>query len=460
MKRNNLQQSIFLFLGYSSKILPIKRSQETWPSIRILNTSLLFSLAAAATNFHGIKLAQTTYNFPSYFVVYFSKMVPMKRSHLKIEGQNLSVKIILMPGSLAGALAYEEAGLAGTLLCRTLAGLSRDQQALCRRQPDATWTALQGLRMAHNECQLQFRSQRWNCSTLSPRGLAGLAGNPQGAALMRAVLSTTAIPISKSVSPGFRESAFAHAIAAAGVTHAISRACARGQLLDCGCDHSEVSDSGRLSWVGARALGPLGASSGTSSGTSSSPPGAATFPAARWKWSGCSHNVYFGGDFAKAFLDGRRPAADIQARVEQHNGRAGRLAVKNNMQVRCKCHGVSGSCELRTCWRAAPDFRLVGTALKERFQGAVLVDQSNLGGGHPLLRERGANRANRRPPNRPYRQRPKRRPRPRRRPARDLSLDLLYLQRSPNFCDRDASVGFPGTAGRRYFCRYKTTVLG
>ncbi|XP_034232163.1 uncharacterized protein LOC117640053 [Thrips palmi] len=82
------------FMGYSSKILPIKRSQETWPSIRILNTSLLFSLAAAATNFHGIKLAQTTYNFPSYFVVYFSNMLPMKRSHLKIEGQNLSVKII------------------------------------------------------------------------------------------------------------------------------------------------------------------------------------------------------------------------------------------------------------------------------------------------------------------------------------------------------------------------------
>lgn len=89
---------------------------------------------------------------------------------------------------LAGALAYEEAGLAGALLCRTLPGLSRDQQTLCRRQPDATWTALQGLRMAAAECQQQFRSQRWNCSTLSPYGpRAGLAaGNPQSAALLRA----------------------------------------------------------------------------------------------------------------------------------------------------------------------------------------------------------------------------------------------------------------------------------
>ena len=74
--------------------------------------------------------------------------------------------------------------------------------------------------------------------------------------------------------------------------------------------------SGRLSWVGARALGNSA--------------GAKNFPAARWKWSGCSHNVLFGGDFAKAFLDGRRQATDIQARVNQHNNRAGRLVGARN----------------------------------------------------------------------------------------------------------------------------------
>nr|CAD7206087.1 unnamed protein product [Timema douglasi] len=42
------------------------------------------------------------------------------------------------------------------------------------------------------------------------------------------------------------------------------------------------------------------------------------------------------------------------------------------MQVRCKCHGMSGSCELKTCWKAAPDFRVVGQALKEKFRSAVL----------------------------------------------------------------------------------------
>lgn len=97
------------------------------------------------------------------------------------------------------------------------------------------------------------------------------------------------------------------------------------------------------------------------------------------------------------------------------------------MQTRCKCHGMSGSCELKTCWKAAPDFRAVGSLLKERFRTAVMVDQSNLGRGSPLLVPR------RRPR---YRKRKRQRKR-----KRDLSTELLYYQRSPNFCENNVQVG-------------------
>ncbi|KAI9523149.1 hypothetical protein NQZ68_030193 [Dissostichus eleginoides] len=46
-------------------------------------------------------------------------------------------------------------------------------------------------------------------------------------------------------------------------------------------------------------------------------------------------------------------------------------AVRRFMSLECKCHGVSGSCSVRTCCLAMADFRLTGDHLKKRrIQGA------------------------------------------------------------------------------------------
>jgi hypothetical protein len=41
---------------------------------------------------------------------------------------------------------------------------------------------------------------------------------------------------------------------------------------------------------------------------------------------------------------------------------------------------------MKTCWRAVPDFRVVGKSLKDKFRSAVLVDQSNLANRDPKTR--------------------------------------------------------------------------
>lgn len=48
-------------------------------------------------------------------------------------------------------------------------------------------------------------------------------------------------------------------------------------------------------------------------------------------------------------------------------------AVIRNVNRKCKCHGMSGSCEMQTCWKATPDFKEVGNRLKRKYRAARKV---------------------------------------------------------------------------------------
>ena len=115
--------------------------------------------------------------------------------------------------------------------------------------------------------------------------------------------------------PGYRESAFAYAISSAGVAHSVARACSMGKLMACGCDPASYRAADRhrpgfrLGSKGTKGL--------------NMPPQQRT--RSRWKWGGCSHNLDFGVDFSKSFLDSREKAGDIQSRINLHNNQAGRL---------------------------------------------------------------------------------------------------------------------------------------
>lgn len=50
--------------------------------------------------------------------------------------------------------------------------------------------------------------------------------------------------------------------------------------------------------------------------------------------------------------------------MNEHNNRAGREVLANSLRRECKCHGVSGACEMRTCWDAVPPFRVINSGIK------------------------------------------------------------------------------------------------
>uniref|UniRef100_UPI0037E881CD wingless-type MMTV integration site family, member 4b n=1 Tax=Semicossyphus pulcher TaxID=241346 RepID=UPI0037E881CD len=260
--------------------------------------------------------------------------------------------------------------VSGAAPCARLRGLTPGQVGVCRARGEVMESVRKAAEMVIEECQHQFRNRRWNCSTTA-RGI-----NVFG----------------RVMNQGTREAAFVHALSSAAVAVAVTRACTRGELERCGCDRK------------VRGVSPEG-----------------------FQWSGCSDNLSYGVAFSQTFVDEPERAKGLSAGrplMNLHNNEAGRKAILHNMQVECKCHGVSGSCELRTCWKVMPPFRRVGVVLKERFDGATEVRLTRIGSRTALL------------PRDPQVKPP-------------AARDLLYLSPSPDFCHLDPDNGIPGTAGRR-----------
>ncbi|CAF1075366.1 unnamed protein product [Didymodactylos carnosus] len=299
--------------------------------------------------------------------------------------------------------------------CSSLTGLSTGQKQICLLHADHMPIVSQGTAKGIQECQFQFQDRHWNCSIVHD-------GTVFGGVLKQAN----------------RETAFANAISSAGVTYAVSRACKQGLLKSCTC--SRTSRPKNLP--------------------------------RDWSWGGCGDNVDYGYRFSRDFVDTpeneikldilpispilvdtinntltlndysiindhsllkkRREMnrRKVRRQMNLHNNEAGRRAVYRLTRVVCKCHGVSGSCSLRTCYQQLPTFREIGLFLKEKYDSAVEVRFSGHGGNknrqqqtHPQIRTRDRRFAG---------------------PTKD---DLIYIHES-NFCDYNPRIGSFGTKDR------------
>ncbi|XP_067938397.1 protein Wnt-5b-like [Watersipora subatra] len=260
------------------------------------------------------------------------------------------------------------------------ARLSPLQNAMCTNAGymDHMSSVNVGLLLALNECQHQFSNSKWNCTSVELEFM--LEGIKD-------------IEASK-------EDAFLHAATAAGIAHAIARGCRNGLISKCSCSNMERPENLNMDW----------------------------------EWGGCGDNVNYGQQFATAFVDLREKESNHPKGSEslaltlmnKHNNEAGRRTVSKEDQVTCKCHGVSGSCSLKTCWQELSPFRTIGDKLKKNYDIAMQVGFNKDGTG---LRNRIKSKRSKR---------------------RASKEELIYMKESKNVCMRNSNGELPDNmVGRR-----------
>ncbi|TKR96818.1 hypothetical protein L596_010782 [Steinernema carpocapsae] len=188
----------------------------------------------------------------------------------------------------------------------------RNFYQLCRSQPALAVSAYEGIREAMEQCREKMRFQPWDCS--QPGTILHEPG----------VLKY-----------GYRESAYLWAMSSAGAAWGVATACAQGWLDECKCSGDE-----------------------TVAGVNG------------WEWGGCNFGVQYGITTSRKLLTRHGLAKSPLKNLEKHNLKAGRIAVKKTLISSCKCHGVSGSCQQRTCWKKTAHLSEISDHLTEKYKKA------------------------------------------------------------------------------------------
>nr|XP_020477753.1 protein Wnt-11 [Monopterus albus] len=256
--------------------------------------------------------------------------------------------------------------------CKLLPSMVSSQAQLCRTNIELMQTIIQAAREVKNTCKKTFADMRWNCSSID--------------------IPADAPKYQPDLDRGTRETAFVYALSAATISHTIARACTSGDLRLCSC-------------------GPI----------------PAEVPAPGYRWGGCGDNLHYGlimgSKFSDAPMKMKRSGSHANKLMHLHNSEVGRQVLREALVMKCKCHGVSGSCSIRTCWRGLQDLREIAMDLKTKYLSATKVVYRPMGTRKQLV-------------------------------PKDIDIrpvrenELVYLQSSPDFCTKNEKQGSVGTQDR------------
>jgi hypothetical protein len=115
------------------------------------------------------------------------------------------------------------------------------------------------------------------------------------------------------------ETAFVYALTSAAVMHNIAKACAKGELTECGCDKSQS----------------------TSRPTRMMPKSPPTTITDGFEWGGCSDDLKFGRNVSMSFIDRQEmfiTRRRIVRMVNLHNNEAGRQVSESRRMFRSYSH--------------------------------------------------------------------------------------------------------------------------
>ncbi|CAH8582488.1 unnamed protein product [Schistosoma guineensis] len=310
-----------------------------------------------------------------------------------------------------------------TGICHILSGLTNRQRYICLQHTGLIWAMLEGTHLSMNECIHQFKHEQWNCSAVN--------------LLYRTHRKSSNLPLIHGLEGilqrGSRETAFLSSSWSAGVVQAITRACSRGQMGTCDCDPHRREGQGRdaegiFTWGGCsdpirfgmrlarlfldandvehrnaavqreqelheqriQLLSSMRLNSQNKQNTRK----LQRIHRFQRSFNNSTSDQHFKPNVTENIKHLVKPLnksntilspRELQMETLQiiqtkartlmnlHNKKAGRRFIWKNRVTKCKCHGVSGACSMRTCWQRVNEFRHVGIMLKAAYDSAIRV---------------------------------------------------------------------------------------